>query len=397
MGKSISLYLDGTLYDQWETGEVERDLKDFSGRFSFTFRDAPRSADVLPFASMGAVKRLAPQMEAKIMIGRRVVLRGYVETVNPDMRDGQATVQISGRDKTGDLIDCAALVDGPAELKNVKLEDAVKKIAEPYGLTVKSEVDTGEVFDRYSIDLGETAFSAIEKGTRSRRVLVLSDGVGGIVITRTGKSKAPADLTLPGNVLSSSATFSTEGRHSKTVVRGQSERAGKSRKAASLEASAAPLTERAEGNGSARDAERKGTVATGTATDDEIKRYRPVVHLARSKADAKAATDEADWRNRTARAKAEEYTHSVKGHTVDGTLWMVNQLVTVSDVWLEVYRDLLISKVKFSESSSGATTEMTTCSPEAFDTEDTGKRRTNKRGKKASKSSGPLDSTAKAL
>jgi prophage tail gpP-like protein len=397
MGKSISLYLDGSLYDQWETGEVERDLKDFSGRFSFTFRDAARSVDVLPFATMKAVKRLKIQMEAKIMIGRRVLLRGYVEEVNPDMRDGQATVQISGRDKTGDLIDCSALVDGPAELKNVKLEDAVKKIAEPYGLSVKSEVDTGEVFDRYSIDLGETAFSAIEKGTRSRRVLVLSDGVGGIVITRTGKTKAPASLTLPGNILTSSARSSTAGRHSKTVVRGQSERAGKSRKSANLDATAAPLTERTEGNGSARDAERKGTVATGMAQDDEIKRYRPIVHLARSKADAKAASDEADWRNRTARAKAEEYTHTVKGHTVDGALWMVNQMVTVSDDWLEVYRDLLISKVKFAEDQSGMTTEITTCSPEAFDTEATGKRRKNKRGKKKAKASGPLDSTAKGL
>ncbi|TWD54487.1 prophage tail gpP-like protein [Agrobacterium vitis] len=397
MGKSISLYLDGILYDQWENGEVERDLKDFSGRFSFTFRDAARSADVLPFATMKAVKRLKIQMQAKIMIGRRVVLVGNVDTVNPDLRDGQATVQISGRDKTGDLIDCAALVDGPAELKNVKLEDAVKKIAEPYGLTVKTEVDTGDVFDRYSVDLGETAFSAIEKGTRSRRVLVLSDGVGGIVITRTGKTKAPAPITLPGNALSSSATFSIEGRHSKTMVRGQSERAGKSRKSANLDASAAPLTERTEGNGSARDAERKGTVATGIATDGEIKRYRPIVHLARSKADAKAASDEADWRNRTARAKAEEYTHSVKGHTVDGTLWMVNQMVTVSDDWLEVYRDLLISKVKFVEDQSGMTTEITSCSPEAFDTEATGKRRKNKRGKKKAKATGPLDSTAKGL
>lgn len=382
MSKSICLYLDGVLYDQWQTGEVERDLKDFAGRFSFTFRDAPRSADVLPFASMGAIKRLEPQMEAKIMIGRRVVLRGYVETVNPSMSNGQASVQISGRDKTGDLIDCSALADGPAEMASIKLEDVISKIAEPFGLTVKSEVDTGDVFDRYAIDLGETAFSAIEKGTRSRRVLVLSDGVGGIVITRTGKTKAPADLTLPGNVMSCSASFSTQGRHSKTIVRGQSERAGKSRKAASLNPSAAPAEDRSEGNGAARDAERKGTVATGTATDNEIKRHRPIVHLARSKADAKAATDEADWRNRTARAQAEEYTHSVKGHTVNGALWMVNQLVTVSDAWLEVERELLISKVKFKESSSGATTDITSCSPEAFDTKDTGKRRTNTRAKK---------------
>jgi len=43
MAKGIKLLIDGTPYDQWVSGEVTRDLKDFSGSFSFTFRDRGRS------------------------------------------------------------------------------------------------------------------------------------------------------------------------------------------------------------------------------------------------------------------------------------------------------------------------------------------------------------------
>lgn len=397
MGKSIQLYLDGTLYDQWTDGEVTRDLKDFSGAFSFTFRDGEASVAALAYGSLPVLPRLKAQMEARIKIGNRLVLVGYVEEVRPDIRDGGASVSISGRDKTGDLIDCSALAEGPAEIKGVKLEAAAKKIAAPFGLTVRSEVDTGDPFERYSIDLGETAFSAIEKGSRQRGVLILSDGIGGVVITRTGQSRAPADLTLPGNVLAASGTFSTTGRYSKTLVRGQSERAGKSRGAAALDASAAPLDagSRSDGDGSARDRERKGTVATGTAEDGEIRRYRPIVHLARSKADAGSATEEADWRNRTARAGGEELTYTVHGHTADGGLWTVNQLVHVSDAFMAVERDQLISRVRYVEGQE-ITTEITVCSPEAFDAAPAGKRRANQSGKATAKA-GALDGKAEAL
>ncbi|WP_425646065.1 phage baseplate assembly protein [Agrobacterium leguminum] len=400
MAKSIKLLLDGAPYDQWTSGEVTRDLKDFSGSFSFTFRDGEASKQTLAFASMPNLPRLHTQMQAKIMIGKRTVLIGHVETVAYDVSDGNAAVTISGRDKTGDLIDCSALAEGPAELKGVKLEAAASKIAEAFGLKVRTEVDTGDSFDRYSIDLGETAFSAIEKGARQRSALILSDGVGNIVITRTGKTRAPDGINLPGNVIAVRATESTANRFSKTVVRGQSERSGKARSAAALDGTAEPIgaDSRNDGDGSARERERKGTVATGTSSDDEIKRYRPVVHLARSKAGAVSAQDEADWRNRTSRAEGDEQTYTVRGHEVNGELWTVNQQVAVSDAFLGIERDLLISAVRYGEEEGEIVTDISVCSAEAFDKEPVGKRRTNKSGKGAKKaSSGPLDGTAEAL
>lgn len=398
MAKSLRLLIDGIPFDQWLSGEVSRDLKDFSGKFSFTFRDGVRSKRALPFASNPAVRMLRPGPGVQIFIGQRLVLKGFIERVDPDSGDRQASVVISGRDVTGDLIDGAAMVD-EAEYKDVKFEEAARRIAKPYGLSVRSEIDTGEPFPRYSIDLAETAFSAIEKGARSRHALVLSDGVGGIVITRTGQTRAPVPLRYPGNVMYSRGSFSTEGRHSETIVHGQGEKAGKTRGQAALDSNAEPIGtgDRTDGDGSATERERKGTAVTGRARDSEITRHRPVVHMARSKADNVSAQDEADWRMRTARAEGEEFTHTVKGHTIKGQLWTVNQIADVQDDWLGVYRDLLISGTRFVEDAAGCITELTYQSPEAFDKGPVGARRTNKAGKTSSKKTGNLDSTAEAL
>ncbi len=198
------------------------------GSFSFVFRDRPRSDGALVYASTGAVRKLRPGPSVEILIGRELVLKGFIEKVDPSASEGQAEVSISGRDKTGDLVDSAALVDGPAEFRNVKLEDAAKRIAKPFDLDVRSEIDTGDPFARYSLDLGETAFSAIEKGSRSRHALILSDGVGGLVTPARARPGA-GGFEVSGQLPFIIGQLQPRGRFSETIVRGQSERAGKER------------------------------------------------------------------------------------------------------------------------------------------------------------------------
>lgn len=100
---------------------------------------------------------------------------------------------------------------------------------------------------------------------------------------------------------------------------------------------------------------------------------------------------------RTARGESEEFTLTVKGHTVNDKLWTVNQLVEVSDAYLDVYRDLLISRVGWIEDYSGCVTDITVCSPDAFDAEPVGNRRTNRKSKKQTKPAASLDGSAEAL
>lgn len=396
----FKITIDGETFTAWTSAEVSRDMEDLSGSFSIELREE-RTPRALPSSTFATARAMQPGMPVTIAVGNEPVLIGYIDNVSPSIAERKVSVRITGRDKTGDLVDSDAIGDSKvAEFKNVKLEEAVKRIAKPFGLSVRSEIDTGEPFQRYSIDLAETAHSAIEKGARSRHALILSDGVGGIILTRTGANRAPAGLTLPGNALSAEGSFDHSGRHSKTIVRGQSERASKERSAAALDVSAEPIAveDRTASDGSATDRERKGTVATGVAEDSEIKRYRPIAYLARSKADQMSAQDEADWRMRTARAKGEQLTYTVHGFDVGGKLWRVNEMTAVDDAFMGINRDMLISKVTMREDDGGEITTLTVTSPEAFDKGTTGSRRKNAPSRSASTSSGKaLDRTAETL
>lgn len=168
MNRPIYLMVGGQIFDHWTSAEVTRDLKDFSGSFSFTLRDYSRALASFEHATPAPEFSLRPGWGVEVYVENTPVLKGYIETVAPEIDEGTASVTISGKDKAGDLIDCAAAPEGPSEFSNVKLEEAVKRIAAPYGLSVRSEIDTGEAFPRYAIDLSENGLSAIEKGARQR-------------------------------------------------------------------------------------------------------------------------------------------------------------------------------------------------------------------------------------
>jgi len=153
---------------------------------------------------------------------------------------------------------------------------------------------------------------------------------------------------------------------------------------------------RSAGDGSATERERKGTAAIGRARDPEITRHRPIVHLARTKADAKAAQDEADWRSRTARVDAESVMHTVCGYGVGGALWKVNQIAPVSDAFQGIFRDMLISSVTYAFEDLVEETDITLKSPEGFDEKLVKGRRKNAAGKKSGRKGG-LDGSAEAL
>ena len=106
------------------------------------------------------------------------------------------------------------------------------------------------------------------------------------------------------------------------------------------------------------------------------------MHLARTKADEKACKDEADWRMRSARGESEEYTYPVHGHAVGERLWMVNEMVSVSGAFLDIERDMLISRVVYKADDAGQITEITVTSPEAFDEQPVKDRRRNRKGGK---------------
>lgn len=405
----VRLTLGGATFAEWTKVEITRNLDEMSASFSLELRDAARSIAAWPFATLAAMaSKVTAGLKAEIAIDGEVILKGWADSIQTHAAEGQVSVSVSGSDKTRDLVDCAATVKGPAEHRAKKIDAVAKEIVKPYGLKVRAEVDVGDAFDRYAIDVGETALSAIEKGARQRGLLVTSDGIDSLVLTQSGKKRAPAPILFPGNAVEASGEFSVEGRHSEYHVKGQAERAGGKRKTtARLSVSGTPGdTIDSSWIDEQTTRESSGVTIHGSQSDaDMAERYRPLVSMGRTQLTAAGAQRQAEWMERTARAKSEKVEYSVRDWRAgeSAALWRPNQLVAVEDAYNGIFRDMLIAGVVFSYSSEGAVTRLSCTGPESYDTEPVGTRRTNHKSAKGSKGAtgakgeGALDSTAEAL
>jgi prophage tail gpP-like protein len=204
--------------------------------------------------------------------------------------DAAHDVSVAGRDKAADLWDCAASVDGPFEFSGLSLLEIAQRLASPYGVEVRAEASVGAAFPRFGIQPGETAWDAIERGARQRAVLPVADGLGGLLLTRAGTSRAAGSIELGRNTLKSDASFSHRDRFSKTVALGQAERG--------------------------QDDDHFGP--RGTATDPEIKRYRPKVITGETQGTGVTLQQRAEWEQRVATGRSRRVTYSLAGWQDDG-------------------------------------------------------------------------------
>lgn len=65
--KGITVFFDGVEFSEWTASEVSRDIKDLSGKFTFTLREDMRAIAALPYGSRAKAYRLKPEAVTQIM------------------------------------------------------------------------------------------------------------------------------------------------------------------------------------------------------------------------------------------------------------------------------------------------------------------------------------------
>lgn len=375
---AFSIELNGIELREVVRASVTRDLGDISGSFEVEIRDARRA--IRTFVWSGPPEhhpRVRPQLKARIRIGDDLVLVGFVDDIRPRATEGGVNLAFTGRDVTMDLVDCAAAPFGPAEYRSITLTEFARRICAPFKITVRAEIDVGAPFPKIAVDTAETAMSAIEKMARRRGVLVTSDGVGALVLTRSGKRKAEGVLSFPGEIEEEAALVSFKERFSHYIVKGQAAGAGGARASSpALDANAAPLSapppEEPE-SGSGEDeggTEGRGVSIRGMARDAEVERWRPKVELARTASTQADAQKTAEWRMRVARGRSTSLTPQTRGwrqNAGEGALWRLNERVEVEDHYADIVKEMLIAGVTYEWGDRGATTRFRVVGPEAYD------------------------------
>lgn len=348
--EAIVLNVSGQQWDGWTEMSLTRSLDAIAGEFDLT---------ITTQWSEAAPRTIKEGLPCLVSIGKETVLTGYIDDFIPSYDAENVSIRVMGRDKTGDLVD-SSVVHKSGQWKGIRLEQLAREIAQPYGITVISETDTGEAFSSVVLEQGETGFELLDRLAKQRGVLLTSNAAGQLVITRASKKRATVALVLGENILAARGRFSWRERASQYIVKGSS------------------------GAGGATWDEQPAKVIGGrqvSIDDAEINRYRPKILVNEDSLTVGGASTRGDWYKARMMGEANTTEITVAGWRENGDtgpLWQTNLRVDIRDPIQNLDTTWLIKSVTLSEGDEGRIAVLALVPPESLDLPET----KGKKGKK---------------
>jgi prophage tail gpP-like protein len=334
--RDVVLTVNSREYRGWKDIRVTRSIESLSGSFSMSVSERWRGQET-PWP-------IREGDECAIKLGEDVIITGYVDTRSMSLGANEHTLNVAGRDKAADLIDCSAVLDA-WEFDAVGVLEIAKRVAAPFDIEVALApgVEAPPTPRRVVINPGETAYDVIDRACRLAGLFPVSDGGGRVLLTRAAEVSA-MPLVEGKNILQAQAQFDGSACYSRYIVTGQQQ--GED---ALFGTAAADV--RAE------------------ATDKNVRRSTRVLMVrAEGGVSIRQAQDRANWEASVRRARAFQLAVTVQGwEQSDGRLWPVNALAVVEAPFLGIGGPMLISEVTYSlAEGAGTTTELTLRPPDAF-------------------------------
>lgn len=363
MSDVVTVVIGGRRFAGWKSVHIEAGIEQVSRAFVLEVTETFPGAVSLDTFHAGDL--------VQVYVGADLVCTGYI-TSTPISYDGKAVkVQIQGKSKTVDLVDCCppSAAKAPATAsgswqgvkeKSGKAVEAPKQqatswknqptsvimaaLAAPYGVTVRDDVGIGERLANHTVNPGETVIASINRLVTKDNLVVTDDAEGNLVIANPGSAGTCSDaLVLGKNVLSASAAFDASKLFSDYVVLGQHKG-----------------TDEDFGATAAQD--------KGVAKNPAVGRFRLKVVKDSGQSTNLTCQGRAAFERNYDQARFGAVTYTVQGwRQSTGELWPLNALVVVKDDVLGIKRKTyLIVKLTFDLSASGMMTKIECCEPSGY-------------------------------
>lgn len=339
------LVVNGGEYSGWKSVSITRSMETIAGQFQLEVSDR--------WASRAESWPIREEDQCRVVIDDETVIDGFVDVRSPALAGQQVALAYSGKDRAAALVENSGIVTG-ADVKgnkwtyrNVSVLEFCQAIAKPFGIavTVQSGLALPKV-PQIVAHPGDDAFEMMSKAANDDGVLLVSDGKGGVVVTRRGTTRATA-LVQGVNVMGAAGAFDMTDRFYRYLI-----------------ASQVPGTEDDDTG------EQANVIAEafdlGVRRKDRVKLIRPEKNY--NRADAKRR---ADWEARVRAAKSEKFQITVQGwrQSSGSELWPINALVTVDIPRLGLRGDMLISQTQHTVGDGGRVTLISVVRPDAFEPE----------------------------
>lgn len=322
----VTIEVNGVEYSNFTNASANIALDTLANDFTF---DAVSPDDFfLPFKGGEA---------CRILVDGNVVQTGFIENIEGSYSGDSHVVNISGRDKTADLIDSTI-----GALNDIRAPITLKELIERVIAHIGSDIQvvdnaTPEPFNKaediVASTPGDNVFAFIEGYAQKRQVLLTSNADGNVVITNSEPTRSTGAVQHvidadDNNVVNASWSYRTGGLFNKYIQLGQQD----------------PVALNL--GGSTTD---DGIISQGgRATDSGIRAGRQLVVVADKGFSQDQLQKRAEWSKKIRRARSTVYSATVQGFSdKEGNIWAINQLVPVVDEFADINRNLLINTITF--------------------------------------------------
>lgn len=331
--ETVSVVVGGRRFTSWKSVSVSAALKEAARAF--------RLEAACEIGASASFRTFQAGAQVEIYFNADLVLRGYVDRYQPRISEREATVTISGRSKSADMIDSSAeYAVGKGRLERKSLKQIAEKLDQfGVGVEVGDDVDLDEI-PFYQITPGETVFRAVERLARSQGLTVMGRADGKIELARGGKKRHSGGIVEGVNLKQGEADHNWSNRHSKYVVKGQ----------------------RASGSTS------ENLEIEAAVKDTGVDRYRPTVIIVGEDTDQNRAQRFAEATRNRAAGNALKATITLQGFRDDGGMvWEPNRLIWTESDFLQIQQDMLIESVTYRQDERGSITILSLVDPKAYD------------------------------
>lgn len=330
MPAEVTLVVGGKAYGNWTRYQIERDFFSPADGWSVELGD-PTDAQVDAVAEGETVT---------LMLGNKVLLRGWVETRSLSSDRGGDRLTLAGRDLAAPLVDCSVPVSW------VRTTTSLKGLAEAMvrdlglSMTVTAEAtEATEALKSARPEVGESYWELLDREAKRLELMVWVD-VDGLHLGRPDYESQPVGelrrLTSgPGreanNVLRAEVAWRTNVRRSPVWIYGQAD--------------------------SDDDVKKSATATDPVLTAAGLK--RPLVLWDGGIKSTKAAGRRAEREVAERAAQGIELHYTVPGHAdASGAAWTPNTVVLVNDQRAGVSGKYWLSTVALARSRAGTTSEL---------------------------------------
>jgi prophage tail gpP-like protein len=345
---SITLSVAGVPYTSFKQIEVSKSLDNMVGVFSF------RAVDPKGFRFPFKVGD-----SCTVRVDGEAVIEGYIDKIHGAFSAESHEITISGRDKTSDVVD--STIGGNITFKPpISLKSVIEQTLQKSGITGLKVVDNVpglapfKAEDFVASKVGKKVFKFLEQYARKRQVLLTTNDLGEIIITRSPTAVENQYIINQfngnaNNVIEAKFTYDNSSRFHKYQMWSQLS------PMSLVDNFDAQRANRPDPSGTAPPAKDTSVQATqiatvkNEATDSQIRNTRTYNKIAEQPTQQTTLADRAKWEGNIRRARSFTYNPSIQGFRYDrgSKLWALNTLVHVRDEFANLNATMLINEVTY--------------------------------------------------